>query len=201
MCFKIKSATIKISFTFFAVVLLIMCFDNEGIVLTSLVSSLFHELIHIIFILLCGGGIEEFSLTLFGGKIQRKQSLKLSNFKEAIISLSAPAANIFAGALVHFFGYEIIAIVNLIIGLFNILPFYDFDGGRGLFYILSNNLDHSEIAKTIDITSVISVIIITFFTITLIYNHKPSLSLIILCSYMFFTLFSNISTEKNYKII
>lgn len=201
MYFKIKSASVSVSFTFFAVILLAICFDNEGILLISILSSFLHEAVHIILILICGGGISEFSLTLFGGKIERKQNLRLSNSKEAIISLSAPAINIIAGALTYTFGFEKAGLINLIIGTFNILPFYDFDGGRGLFYILSDYLDHSLIRKITDITSVISVILISFFTITLICNRKPSFSFIVLCLYMFFTLFRNISTEKSFKNI
>lgn len=201
MHFKIKSVTVNISFTFFAVILLVICFDNERFLLISILSSFLHELVHIIFILICGGGISEFSLTLLGGKIKRNQNLRLNYLKEAIISLSAPAANIIAGALTYTLGLEIVGTVNLIIGIFNILPFYDFDGGRGLSYLLSVCLDHSLIIKITDITSVISVVLISFCAIALIYNRNPSYSLIILCFYMFFSLFKNISTEKNLKNI
>ncbi len=196
MRFKIKSTNIKISFTFFAVILLVMCFDNNGILLVSLISALFHELIHIVFILLFGGGIEEFSLTLFGGKIQRKQNLKLSNFKEAIISLCAPATNIIVGALFLFSKIQLIGYVNLVIGIFNALPFYDFDGGRGLFYLLSDYLEHSKITRILNVTSVISVSLISSFTVTLFFNKKASVSILLLSVYMVFVLFKNLSTEN-----
>jgi membrane-associated protease RseP (regulator of RpoE activity) len=196
MHFKIKSVTVNISFTFFAVILLIICFETNDILLISLVSSLFHELVHIIFILICGGEIGEFSLALFGAKISRKQNLKMTNIKESIISLSAPATNIIVGALMHLLGYEIIGIVNITIGIFNILPFYDFDGGRGLFYILSNHLDHLKIVKIINTTSVLSVILIATFTVTLFFNQKNGISMLFLNIYMIFSLFKNISSEN-----
>ena len=71
MLFKIKFVRVKISFSFFALVLLMLSFDNSSILLVSLISSLFHELIHIVFIFLFGGKISELSLSLLGGKIQR----------------------------------------------------------------------------------------------------------------------------------
>lgn len=196
MHFKIKSANVKISFTFFAIILLVICFDNEKILLFSLIFSLVHEIVHVIFIYLCGGGVDEFSLTLFGGNIKRKQNYKLSNIKEAIISLSAPATNLFVGVLFLLGGFQTVGYVNLVLGIFNVLPFYDFDGGRGVYYILSNHLDHTKIVKILNITSILSVSLITTVTVTLFLNQKIGISILVLSVYMIFSLFKNLSSEN-----
>lgn len=196
MHFKIKSANVKISFTFFAVILLVICFDNEKILLVSLIFSLLHEIAHVIFIYLCGGGIDEFSLTLLGGNIKRNQNYKSSNIKEAIISLSAPATNLFVGALFLLGEFQTVGYVNLVLGIFNVLPFYDFDGGRGLYYILSNHLNYTKIVKILNITSVLSVTFVSSVTVTLFFNHKTGVSALLLSTYMIFSLFRNISSEN-----
>ncbi len=196
MRFRIKSTSFKISFTFFAVILLVICFDNKKILLSSLVFSLLHELVHVAFIYLYGGGIDEFSLTLFGGNIKRKQNYKSSNIKEAIISLSAPATNLFVGALLLLHGFQTPGYVNLVLGIFNLLPFYDFDGGRGLYYVLCDRLDNKIIIKILNVTSVLSVAFIATVTVTLFFNQKTGFSLLFLSIYMIFSLFKNLSSEN-----
>ena len=196
MQFKIKSVRVKISFTFFAMVLLAVCLDNSGILLISLISSLFHELVHIIFIFLCGGKISELSLSILGGRIQRQQNLKLSSIKEAIISLSAPVFNIFTGAFMLFCGFKAVGYVNLVIGLLNVLPFFDFDGGRGLYYLLSAFLPQEKSRIIQNITSVASVVLISSVTVTLFFQGGFSVSLVILGLYMIFSLFKNLSAEN-----
>ena len=171
MHFNIKSVRVKISFTFIALILLAVCFDDSEIMLMSLFCSLFHEFVHIIYIFLCGGEISEFSLSLFGGKIQRKQNHRLSNLKEAIISLSAPVLNVFTGALLLLYDYKLCGYVNLVIGLFNILPFYDFDGGRGLVYLLSGHFSYEKLLIVLNITSVISVALVSSLSVSLLFQR------------------------------
>lgn len=196
MLFKIKSVRVKISFSFFALILLMFSFENSSILLVSLISSLFHELIHVVFIFLFGGKISELSLSLLGGKIQRCQSLKLSSPKEAIISLSAPVANAVAGALLLLKGYEMGGYVNLVIGGFNLLPFYDFDGGRGLQYILTSSLSYEKSIYALNITSLASVALVSSLTATILFQGGASASLIILSVYMIILFFKNLSTEN-----
>lgn len=195
MQFKIKSTRIELSFTFLALILLTACFDKEGILLISLVSSILHELIHLALIIAFGGKISQISFSIFGGNIKRSKAIKLTNFKEFFISISAPATNILAGALLVLFNINLWGYINLIIGVFNILPFYDFDGGRGLFYLLSNCLDLSIVNKILNVTSILSVLVISSFTVAVFFNSKTGVSMLLLCVYMFFSLFKNLKTE------
>lgn len=201
MQFKIKSTRIELSFTFLALIILTTCFDKEGILLISLVSSIFHELIHLTLIIAFGGKISEISFSIFGGNIKRSKALKLTNFKEFFISISAPATNIIVGALFLIFNFNLWGYINLIIGIFNILPFYDFDGGRGLFYLLSSYLDYSSVNKILNVTSVLSVIVISLFTVAVFFNSKTGVSMLILCLYMIFSLFKNLKAEDYSKNI
>ncbi len=195
MQFKIKSTKVDVSFTFLALILLTTCFDKEGILLISLISSVIHELIHIAFIIAFGGKISEITFSIFGGNIKRSKALKLTNLKEFFISISAPATNILAGALLVLFNIRLWGYINLIIGGFNILPFYDFDGGRGLFYLFSNYLNHSSVNKILNVTSALSVILISTFTVAVFFNGKTGVSMLLLCVYMIFSLFKNLKTE------
>ena len=201
MQFKIKSTRIELSFTFLALILLTTCFDKEGILLISLISSVIHELIHIAFIIALGGKISEISFSIFGGNIKRSKALRLTNLKEFFISISAPATNIIVGALLLLFKLNLWGYINLIIGIFNILPFYDFDGGRGLFYLLSNYLDYSSVIKILNFTSVLSTILVSSFTATVFFNSKTGFSMLILCVYMIIALFKNLKTEDYNKNI
>ncbi len=195
MQFKIKSTRIELSFTFLSLIILTACFDKEGILLISLISSILHELIHLALIIAFGGKISQISFSIFGGNIKRSKALKLTNFKEFFISISAPATNILAGALLVLFNINLWGYINLIIGVFNILPFYDFDGGRGLFYLLSNCLDLSIVNTILNVTSILSVLVISSFTVAVFFNSKTGVSMLLLCVYMIFSLFKNLKTE------
>ncbi len=201
MQFKIKSTKRELSFTFLALILLATNFDKEGILLISLISSAFHELVHIAFIIAFGGRISVISFSILGGNIKRSKALKLTNIKEFFISIGAPTTNIIVGALLLLFKLNLWGYINLIIGIFNILPFYDFDGGRGLFYLLSNYLDYSSVIKILNFTSILSAILVSSFTATVFFNSKTGFSMLILCVYMIIALFKNLKTEDYNKNI
>lgn len=201
MRFKIKSTEFKISFSFFAILLLSMLSDTSAIYFYSLLASLIHELIHIVFIYLLHSGITGIYLTLFGGKIVRKNSGGISNFKESIISLSAPSVNIIIGILSFIINRESLwGKVNLCIGIFNILPFFAFDGGRGLFYLMMIKLSERTTNIILNITSMLVTAVFSFVCIHLFINHNNNFLMLALSLYMIFSIIinsRNINTNCN----
>ncbi len=190
MQFNVKSARIKISFTFFALILIILCCDNSKILVYSVLSSVIHELTHVVFILISGCKISEFTINFSGCRIERKNNKNTSNTKECLISLSAPIVNISTGAFSFiFFKNQLFGIINIVIGFFNLLPFFDFDGGRGLYYFLSSKKSERTIKNVLTLTSILSVILISFVSVRVFTEYPGTYSLIILNLYMLFRLF------------
>ena len=142
MQFKIKSVKVKISFSFLLFFLMFTLNDSLDVYLKALFTSTFHEAIHIFFIYFFKDGINEIKFNLLGGEIKKSDKKILSNNKEAIVNLSAPVFNIVFGFIILIFSiHSQIAYINIFIGIFNILPFYNFDGGRGVFFLLNNRFD------------------------------------------------------------
>ena len=186
MRFKIKNTDVSISFTFFAVFLLSLVSDTFDIYLFSFIASLVHELVHIVFILLFGAHISKFSLTLFGGNIKRNTTKIIANPKEAVISFSAPVTNIVIGVVSLFInGKEsVFAVVNLFIGIFNILPFYSFDGGRGLYYLITMKFSENVANTFLNITSITVTVAFSFISVFVFINYNKNYLLLILSVYM-----------------
>ncbi len=199
MRFKVKNTNVKISFSFFAVFLLSLVSDTFNIYLFSFIVSLVHEFVHIVFILLFDGQISEFSLTLFGGNIKRNTTKIISNTKEAIISFSAPVTNIVIGVVSLFIPRKtsLFAIVNLFIGIFNILPFYNFDGGRGLYYLLSIKLSDNATNTILNFTSILVTIAFSFISVFTFINYNKNYLLLILSVYMILSIIVSLKERLN----
>lgn len=191
MKFKVKNTEIYLSFTFFAVFLILLCVGQLKICLYSLVSSLIHETVHIIFILIFSGGISNITLSGFGANIKRTNEDLLTPLKEAVISLSAPVFNL----LISFVSFLIckkstpFGAVNMVIGLFNLLPYYTFDGGRGLSYLLKPLLTEKSNCVILDILSVCVTILFSFTSVYIFFHHNRNVTLLFLSIYMIANLF------------
>lgn len=200
MQFKIKNTDVKISFSFFAVYLIFLCTGKGKIFLITFVTALIHELIHIQFIYLFGASVSEISLSLFGATIKRCSDSEISNIKEAVINYSAPITNVVIGVVSVLLGGESTwATVNIITGLFNLLPFYFFDGGRGLYFSLSAMFSDRTCERILTVTSVIITVVFCFFAVYIFFAKDRNFLYILLSIYMIFAVTTGIfSAEKRF---
>lgn len=193
MEFKIKSLKVKISFTFLSLFLIFFTNGNYKIFIYSLVASLCHECIHIGFILLFKGQIDEITLSVFGGNIKRNHNIILSNCKEILISVSAPLSNIIFGIVLLFLDFSrYFAYVNIIMGVFNLLPFYSFDGGRALKIFLSDKISKQLVEISLLIISIIITVFFTILSTYLFFNHNKNYFLLVINLFMILSIIFNI---------
>lgn len=191
MQFRIRSTKIKISFSFLILFLLFSLNDNLKVYLISICASLLHELIHIFFVFYYKDSVSEISLNIFGGKIEKANKRLLSNLQEAVINLSAPAFNILLGVTwLCINNNSRWGLVNLFMGSFNMLPFSVFDGGRGLYYLLSIKTEDKTAKTIIHISSAVICIIFTIFSCYIFINYNRNYVLIMMSVFMLVTLFS-----------
>lgn len=189
MQFKIGETDVKISFTFFAVMVLYFIDDYKKTVIASVITCTIHELIHLLFLIIYKCKIHKFTISLFGGNIIRKQSQKTSLNKEIVINVSAPVFNIIAGVILWVINKNsIFAQVNLVLGIFNILPFYNFDGGVALYCFLCKYFSQNLAEKVITATSFIILLIFTAFTLIISIFNEINISLLLINMY-FITFF------------
>ncbi len=180
--FVVRDYKIKLSFSFFAVLAVMFFIGDSFAVITALLCCFIHELGHMIMMHRFSVPINE--IMLYGGGIKLKsETQKLYNKKSEIYILLAGAGVnllcffIFKGILTQF------AYTSLILGLFNLLPYKYFDGGRVLKLIFEDSV-------SIAMNSVYKVIrsVLVLFTICviiiMIYKGITNLSLIITLMYI-----------------
>ena len=126
--FEIKLFDIRfgISFSFFAVTALIfLCGDALlSNIIMALFCCFFHELGHIVFMILFSDKPEK--IVIYGGGIRiTPKSTKLNaQYKDIIILLAGCVFNFAAaGFIFAFCGLNFLCEVNIMLGVFNILPF------------------------------------------------------------------------------
>lgn len=183
MQFKIKNVSVKISFSFFAVFLLMIIAGDLKICVYSLAASLLHEMVHIIFMYIFGSSLRSFTLSLFGANIVKDECNNISAWKEGIINISAPVFNIIFGVVFLYIKKEW-AIINFVIGIFNILPFKDFDGGKFIECIFSYKLSEKNIKSLIDVLSLVVVVLFGVVVFTSIKKSGNYYSILILYFFM-----------------
>lgn len=172
ICFSIKKLKFSLTFSFFAVIALIFSFEGTGYIFMGMIAATVHELGHII--AMCITDVPPKDVIFYGAGIKIVPNYKkILSFKKELMILSAGSLTnflIFAMLFTLFqgnFKAELFAVVNLIIGLFNIIPFRHFDGGRiiDLFIMESNLKNPFLLRRVISVFAVTSIIILgVFFT-------------------------------------
>lgn len=130
--FSVRGVRVRVTFAFFAAVGLTASAGGaeQERLLTVLLCSLIHECRHIL--AMCLFGIRPGRVTFCAGGIALPaEELRCSKGKTCLILSAGPAVNLAASAVSLLLGYKgTFAAAGLALGLFNLLPFRCFDGGR-----------------------------------------------------------------------
>ena len=197
---KKRSLKIKLSFSG-AIMLLALFLTHSYLSLAALLAAALHELGHIIAARICKIPLGELKLGIFGAALTPK-ALLCSYKKEIALCLAGPLVNIIS-ALAFFpllnedngFGSLFIS-ASLFLGILNLLPIYEFDGGRILFCILSSKLSVKTATTVIKTTSLILIFALWSLSIYLLLRLSSSVSLFIFSLSLFSKIF--LSQDRNF---
>ncbi len=180
--FNIKDYKIKLSFSFFAVLAVLFFIGNNFAVVTALLCCFIHEFGHMLMMYKFCVPVTE--ITLYGGGIKLKtESNRLYSKKSEIYVLLAGAGVniicffIFRRILTQF------AYTSLVLGLFNLLPYKYFDGGRVLKLVFEDSVSVAMNSAYKVIRSVLVLLTICVI-ILMIYKRITNFSLIITLIYI-----------------
>ncbi len=125
---KLSKTVLCFDFSFFAVLALFFCFNNEmGII--ALLSCIFHEFGHLIVMSVCNVTVER--MLFYGGGIRITADTDRLLFVAKISVLAAGCMfNVLLAAVLFLFGAETAAFVNIMTALLNLLPFAQLDGSQ-----------------------------------------------------------------------
>ena len=104
--------------------------DTDGVLPLTLCAAAVHEFGHLAVIRLAGGRVHLLRLTAAGAELRLDGTLSYG--RELLCALAGPAVNLVLGFYLARVGWPIFAGLNLVLGLFNLLPLRALDGGRAL---------------------------------------------------------------------
>ena len=174
----------RVDFTFALTVTLMLIFCDENTVIVCLLSSVLHELGHLVFMKAFRQRVTEVIFGAFGVRIDRLTTSELSYKKEAVIAFGGIAVNFliaFISGMYYFitdrYYAVLLAAVNIFIALFNMIPVDTLDIGRVLRYTLLCLYDENKCDKILFIVSAVSVNLLAVLCIayTVLFSVNPSL--------------------------
>ncbi|MCM1545115.1 MAG: hypothetical protein NC110_07450, partial [Ruminococcus sp.] len=181
----------KFRFSFAAVVTIMLLTANSKIAAISLVSSLFHECGHLVFMFAFGEKPSRVELGAFGIRIERLGASTISYQKEAVIAIGGVCVNFLIAllclAVYLIFGSEtalMTVFINIFIASLNLMPVGMLDAGRFLRYILSMQSDEEKTEKLLNCISNITVICFTAFCVLYTAASGVNISLIAVAVYL-----------------
>lgn len=159
--YNILGIKIELHYSFFLLLFLIILSGNSVFAASTAIFSLFHELVHDRVARLLGYTPEKISAGLFGGVLHIREVF-IRPLDELMIHLSGPFSNLIF-ALIFYVGYlyspyswiEPIVLSNIILSLFNLMPFYPLDGGKIIGLYLAMFLGYGRSEKISKVFSII----------------------------------------------
>lgn len=184
--FYIRKVKFNIEFGFLAVVALLCILDDGRYLLYGVWACIIHEVGHIVPMLLLGEKVKKVKFHAFGVNISPQNNTIRPLYQDIFIILGGAIINIILGLIVYFSDIGtnayIFASMNIILGLFNLLPYTSFDGGTLILTVAEYfNGDTVEIKKILRIVNCILSIALIGFLIT---NHINNITLVITISYL-----------------
>ena len=180
-----KKTRICVDFTFFAAMALFFYIDKNGMGLMSVAACVIHECGHLLALFIEKRDFN--SLTFYGGGI------KIGYEKKHGASVFLLSAGSILNIVIFIFFYfiftmqidlKIFAIINLIIGIFNLLPIKYFDGGQLLEKGLIKKYNAQKAFLILRKTEIITMFIVVIAIILLIMYRQINISALIIMIYV-----------------
>lgn len=195
-----KKSGLKIRLTFFGAVMIIaLFFTHSYISIAAIIASTLHEIGHVIAGKLCAIPLKELKIGIFGASLTTSGEV-YSYKKETALAIAGPLVNILSVIFITLFfrgENEFLSLfidASLFLGILNLLPIIDFDGGRIVFSIFAYAFSPRVALTVIKITSFVLVFILWCFSVYFLLKISSSLSLFIFSVFLFSKLF--IISEK-----
>ena len=195
MQFKFKNIKITISFTFFALILLLFIFRKNDFLHFTCFFAIIHEFGHLFALNKFGVKILEFKISLFGANIKTEKLKKIPIKSEIIILFSGPLINLILSVVLHIANLIIknvslnnLVLINLCLAIFNLLPFYNFDGGKIVEILLKSKFNEKLSETIISCISFAVLIPISVFSINLFLQNYNDFYFLLVSALMLLTI-------------
>lgn len=194
MKLKIFNIPVEISFTLICIAAACVILNIFDKLIWCALAVIIHESGHLLAMLKCGQAPEKIKISAFEIKIFDSKRLRRSEKQNFFIIFSGPAVNFICFIpfyLLYLLGNEFVlplAISNLSVGLFNILPVLSLDGGQLIFIILRQRAGADRAEKTVDVITFITIFPLAALGFIVLFESKYNFSLLFVCVYLIISL-------------
>lgn len=166
--------------------------DRTGMALPTLFAVFMHELGHLFCMWVTDNSPKE--VRLIPASVQITRGIGSSYKRDIAVALCGPAVNLLLFGILYFnylaFKNELTlyyALLNLIIGAFNMLPVMGLDGGTVLFSFLAKKTEYNKAVLIMRAINFIIAIAFLVLAVTLTFKGNLNLSFYILAAYLIVT--------------
>lgn len=193
MLLRISSFKINVSFPAVALISIVVLSSFYTDYLLCLAAVIIHESGHLAAMIFSKNSPEGIEIRAFEVKLLKRSRYNTSYINDMFIIASGPVINIIIYFIFFSFNNKF-ALINLFVGLFNLLPASSLDGGQLLFLLLTSKLSFERSAKIVDIITLIISLPIFFIGLIILFNSKYNYSILFIGLYLFLSFF--IKKEK-----
>lgn len=186
-----RSQRLGIGISFFGVLMLLSLFlTHSYLSLAALTAAALHECAHVLAARALGVSLGRLRLDIFGASLSLKGDLP-SYKREAAVALAGPLFNLLSAALLLLFpvshsGFlSLFVSASLFLGLLNLLPIKDLDGGRVLFCLLAPLLPLNAAGRIVRLLSFCTILSLWMLSVYLLLRLGASLSLFVFSAALF----------------
>ncbi len=196
--FKLFGIWVQISFLFFAVVTVYLILDRSGYGYCGVLAAITHELGHIIAYFIVGERPKSVTFSIEGMRITSSE--RYLTLGKGIFSLSAGCFTNFAVFIFLYFGagsnleFTRIALVQLSIGLFNLIPVGALDGGMILRRVLGEFFS-VRVAEFVGVSLSWVIVLPVFAYGILLLIRDYNVTLVITAAFLILSLIQNRSSS------
>ncbi len=182
MHFNFRGVRLRISYYFVCSVVIFTALDKTRLYIPTIFFMMVHEAAHIITLLIFGCKIVEVQLII--GAIGVKYSdITLSKLQKIVSILIGPLSNLILSVLFLYSGCDIYFGINLVLGLYNLLPLVGLDGGSFIQTLLEGIVSTKFIERTLNILTVLTAVLL-FFVTFLHLNVNKNYTVVLFCIYL-----------------
>lgn len=187
--FRLFGIRFSVSVGFLGLLCLMLYIDKTGLMLPTLLSTLVHEFGHLLSLLMLN--LKPKGVVFKVGAISIIGSFALNTRGELFLNLAGPILNLLLFFI--FFGCYLIlgtaftrdfALINLVLGVFNLLPVTGLDGGSIVNILILKTLKPFTANTVCIIISSITILLIFILGVNIFYTTKTNPSLILLSLYL-----------------
>lgn len=158
----------RLGILFPASVVVMLSLDTSGMTAQCLAASLIHELGHFAMMLLCRDHPACVALDVFGMRVERRPTQRLSYPALCAVSLAGPLTNAVCAAVLP----AEAALVHGVLAVFHLLPIMSLDGGEALYVLLCCRLSEERATQVLRIGSAVILLPLTGLSLWLLFGYR-----------------------------